>query len=99
MKSGASKDRTSRGLLDRETGKGFLLAELRTGMTFAQLALTAREFETEKIQRERVNARKAYESYLKFLPRVDLNSADRAELDELAAQLRNALRQLGEKVG
>ena len=97
-KSGASTGSPARNQLDRETGKGFLLAELRTGMTFAQLALTAHEFETEKIQRERANARKAYETYLKFLPRVELSSDDRAELDELAAPLRTALQQLGEKI-
>ena len=60
-KSGASTGSPARNQLDRETGKGFLLAELRTGMTFAQLALTAHEFETAKIQRERANARKAFE--------------------------------------
>jgi hypothetical protein len=88
----------SNGQLTPEIGKGFLLAELRTGMTFAQLALSAEQFEGHRTERNRHNARKAYDSYLRFRARVALSDADQAELEEYASQLRSILRQLGEKL-
>ncbi len=88
----------SNGQLHPEIGKGFLIAELRTGMTFATLALTPASSDKSHIERHRCNARKAYDSFLKFRVRVALSDADLAELEEIAAQLRSALRQLGEKV-
>ncbi len=88
----------SNGQLLPEIGKGFLIAELRTGLTFANLALTPAEDNHAHIQRNRYNARKAYDSFLKFRVRVALSDADLAELEEMAARLRGALRQLGEKL-
>ncbi len=88
----------SNGQLHPEIGKGFLIAELRTGITFANLALTPASQDKSHIERHRSNARRAYDSFLKFRVRVALSDADLAELEEMAAQLRSALRQLGEKV-
>ena len=79
-------------------GKEFLVAELRTGMTFINLARTDVTSDRTAAQRNRKNALKAYESYLKFRTRVALNDSETLELETLAAELRSSLQQLGEKI-
>ncbi len=86
------------GQLLPEIGRDFLLAELKTGMTFAKLALSAPDYDRVKIERDTRNARKAYDSFLRFRRRVNLTDAENTELQTAADQLKQALRNLGEKI-
>ncbi|HYX52221.1 MAG TPA: hypothetical protein VE783_02140 [Candidatus Limnocylindrales bacterium] len=88
----------AKGQLPSHMGKGFLLTELRTGITFANVALTAPKYDPGKLSRNRKNARKAYDTFCKFRDRVALSTSDLAELEEIATQLRSALQQLGENI-
>ena len=87
------------GQLLPEIGREFLLTELKTGLTFASLALSAPDYDRAKIERDTRNARKAYDSYLRFRDRVNLTDAERTELQNVADELKQALRSLGEKIG
>ncbi len=72
----------------------FLKTELETGITFAQLALSARR--EDKIERTKANARKAYDTALKFMDKLAPEKS--AELNGLLQNLRTRLRDLGEPV-
>jgi Spy/CpxP family protein refolding chaperone len=72
----------------------FLKTELETGITFAQLALSARR--EDKIERTKANARKAYDTAVKFMERLTPEKS--AELDSLLQNLRTRLQDLGESV-
>ncbi len=74
----------------------FLRAELTTGLTLARIALDAQD--EEKIERNRVNARKAYDSILHFMPRSFVPTAEWEEIKSKLAQLRDELKLLGEKL-
>lgn len=76
-------------------GIEFLRTELQTGLVFANTALSANPDETDKIARATENARKAYNSFLKFRERVTLSSSDQRSLAVQAEQLKVALRSLG----
>ncbi len=76
-------------------GRDFLVTELKIGLNFARLALNDRV----NLDRHLRNARKAYDSFLRFRPRVDLTDAEGTELQDLADQLKQALRDLGERIG
>jgi len=84
------------GELPTEVGREFLLTELKTGLTFADLALSAPHGDVVKIQRDTHNARKAYDSFQRFRSRVSLTDHENTELQEIADQLKRALQQLGE---
>lgn len=87
------------GQLIPEVGRQFLLTELKTGLTFAKLALSAPDYDRARIERDTRNARKAYDSFLRFRGRVDLTDAENTQLQTVADQLKQALRSLGEKIG
>ena len=72
----------------------FLKTELETGITFANLALSARH--EDRLERTKANARKAYDTALKFKDKLKLEKA--AELNSLVKDLRNKLQDLGESV-
>lgn len=72
----------------------FLKTELHTGVTFANLALSAKF--TDKRQRNKANARKAYHTALKFIDR--LTPDDATEVHGLLEHLRRQLRELGESL-
>lgn len=76
----------------------FLLTELDTGLTFARLALAARSDNPQKRERNRKNARKAYDSLLRFQARTAFSSPEKTRLEEGKKELRAALRSLGEKL-
>lgn len=76
----------------------FLFTELGSGLTFARIALTTKTDDAKRIQRNRQNARKAYDSLLHFQGRVSLSQAEKTRLEEGKKELRAALQQLGEKV-
>ncbi len=73
-----------------------LKTDLKVGLTFAAIALQ-RSDDLER-QRNRRNARVAYETVLRFAKRVPLAPSDKAEIESRAAELRAALLQLGESV-
>jgi hypothetical protein len=75
---------------------GFLRCELQVGLTLARIALDSARRGTTI--RNRVNARKAYEALLRFIPKVSLTSDETKEINSNLEELKSALRQLGEKI-
>jgi hypothetical protein len=78
-------------------GLEFLRTELTTGLTFSKIALDETKDES-KVERNRANARKAYNAVLHFMPGTILSAAESQEIEARMAQLRSALQQLGEDV-
>jgi hypothetical protein len=78
-----------------QAGIDFIRAELKTGSTLAHIALNA---DGEKRERNRINARKAYDSILHFLPTSMLSDVELAEIKESLAKLQGDLQSLGEEV-
>ena len=74
----------------------FLHAELLTGLTFSAIALTATY--PGKKKRNTVNARKAYDAVLRFLPGSGLAPDQEAEIKIRLEELRGELQLLGETV-
>ena len=80
-----------------ETGEiEFLRAEAQTGLTFARIALGARH--QEKIDRNRVNAKKAYDTLLRFMPKDYATSGAWDDVRAKIEELKSHLQQLGENV-
>lgn len=73
----------------------FIRAELTTGLTMSGIALGAGDDE-QKRQRNHVNAKKAYDSILHFMPDTTLTDAELDEVREALKKLRSNLSQLGE---
>ena len=76
----------------------FLFTELSSGLTFASVALSAQPGDTEKIKRNSHNARIAYETILRFQPRVNMLDAEKTRLAEGLDELKKVLRSLGENI-
>lgn len=74
----------------------FLRAELDTGLTFATIALHA-AYEG-KTNRNRTNARKAYDSILHFIAQAQLTPQETDEIKSALVVLRSKLLELGEDV-
>jgi len=84
-------------LFDATTaGVQFLRTELIAGLTFSKIALRSKN--AAKADRNRINARKAYDALLHFTPETSLSSEDAKEINAKMAQLRANLQQLGEDV-
>ncbi|HJT54739.1 MAG TPA: hypothetical protein VJ848_12870 [Candidatus Angelobacter sp.] len=77
-----------------QSGLEFINTELDTGLTFVRIALGARG--RNKIERNRVNARKAYDSALHFLPTASLSAQEARMVKEKIASLEAGLTKLGE---
>jgi hypothetical protein len=77
-----------------QSGYSFVNAELDTGLTFARIALGAKA--RNKVDRNRVNARKAYDSAMHFLPSTSLSSDEAGSINEKISALQAALTKLGE---
>lgn len=75
----------------------FLFTELQAGLTFARLALSFKA-DDAKIERNRKNARKAWDSLLHFQGRISLSREEKTKFEEGKKELRAALHRLGEKV-
>jgi hypothetical protein len=58
----------------------FLITELSTARTFAEIAEKARD--PEKRQRKRENAQAAYDTVVQFLPRAILDAAQLEEVEQ-----------------
>jgi hypothetical protein len=81
--------------MKQRAGVEFLLTELKTGGTFVELA--RQSVDNGKIRRNRQNARKAYDSVLKFIDRVVLSDGERSRIDDSLRTLKNSLKKLGEQ--
>jgi hypothetical protein len=77
-----------------QSGFQFINAELDTGLTFLRIALGAKG--RNKIERNRMNARKAYDSALHFLPSTSLSAEEARMIKEKIASLESGLVKLGE---
>jgi hypothetical protein len=77
-----------------QSGFQFINAELDTGLTFLRIALGAKG--SKKIDRNRVNARKAYDSAMHFLPTTSLSVEESLMIKEKIASLESGLVKLGE---
>ena len=78
----------------RRSGIDFLRTEIRTGLTFSRIALDARE---DKRDRNRVNARKAYDAIVHFMHGSALDADEAKEIKRGLAQLKSELVKLGEE--
>jgi hypothetical protein len=72
----------------------FLRTEVRTGLTLSAIAL--RGGDKSRVDRNRVNARKAYDALLHFIPKVPLTNEEAGEINVKLAELKSELRLLGE---
>ena len=77
-------------------GTDFLHAELLVGLTRAKIA--ERAATESKRERNRVEARKAYDSVLRFLSAAALSQEEKEQIDSTLTELKFALRSLGEEV-
>ena len=76
-------------------GVDFLFADLETGLAFCEIAaIVDRDKKTR--QRNRGNARKAYDTVLKLSENLALTSQEKIAFDAKAAALKRALQALGE---
>lgn len=73
----------------------FLKTDLNTALTFSAIAMQAHE--RSKRDRMRQNARKAYDTVLRFMQRVELTPQDAQFLTSNLNRLRADLISLGEK--
>ena len=74
----------------------FLRSEIHTGLTLSKIALEAAH--EEKRQRNRANARRAYDSLMHFMPSVFVDDKEAYEIKAGVAQLVAQLQKLGEEV-
>ena len=74
----------------------FLRTELLTGLTLSKIALASTH--ADKTERNRVNARKAYDAVLHFMPRVILTEDEAREINDKLALLKTELQRLGEEI-
>lgn len=78
----------------RQTGIHFVKTELDTGLTFARIAIGSKS--SSKKERNRENARKAYQSALHTLQQLSLNKEEASAISEKLTALRSSLEKLGE---
>lgn len=76
-------------------GFSFLMTDLELGLTLTRVASSAREA-SEKRNRNRTNARRAYDAVWRISRHAFLNSDERQEVTEKLSELKAALEQLGE---
>ena len=83
-----------------QSGFQFVNAELDTGLTFVRIALGAKKGRkaSDKVERNRINARKAYDSALHFLSATSLNADEARMINEKIVALKSGLEKLGEAV-
>lgn len=77
-------------------GRDFLRAELLVGSTRANIAQNTSD--ESKKQRNRQEARKAYDAILRFLPHTFLSQEEKEQIDSKLTELKFVLRSLGEEV-
>ena len=72
----------------------FLKTDLETALTFSGIALSTQD--PKKRDRMRQNARKAYDTVIRFMKRLDLNAADSQIIFAYLRRLKSELATLGE---
>jgi hypothetical protein len=87
-----------RAKLDPKVGFQFLMVELQTGFTFADLAATGDPRSPDEIEFAKKNAWKAYETVLRLRDRVPLDEQQTARLEAGIKRLKQALDQLNERI-
>jgi hypothetical protein len=80
----------------KDSSIAFLRTELSTGLTFTRVAQSATR--AGKRERNRCNARKAYDSVLHFLPTARLTADEAQEVQSRLEELRFQLKSLGEEL-
>jgi hypothetical protein len=76
----------------------FLFTELQSGMTFAELVFSAKPGQPDKREVDTINARKAYDTILKFRSRTALSQDESKRLADGLEDLKEQLRKLGQAV-
>lgn len=74
----------------------FLRTELLAGLTFSRIARDSRD--ATKRGRNQANARKAYDSLVRYMPRVNLLKGDWQDFQSKLEQLKSELHALGEEI-
>lgn len=82
----------------QETSFEFLITDLDLGLTLCRIASDAGD-DSEKRNRNRQNARKAYESILGFSEKLHLTEEQDRELKDKLRELRTSLEKLDEAAG
>ncbi len=80
------------------SGFAFISTDLQTSLTFATLAIQARD-DNEKRQRNRTNARRGYDAVVYFMKKFDRDTISAPELTDIEDKLRRlklTLLELGE---
>jgi len=99
-RAGKTKDvlKEARQRLERieKTGTTFLLTDMDMALTLTRIASDAPE-DSERKSRNLANARRAYDEVSRISRRARLSYNERKDVDEKLAELRSALRQLGEE--
>jgi len=72
----------------------FIRTELLAGLTRAKIAQNTTD--EQKRHRNRVEARKAYDAILRFLPQSSVSSDEKEQIDSKIAELKFVLASLGE---
>jgi hypothetical protein len=80
----------------QEVSAEFVKTELQTGITFADLALSAKH--KDRRERNTANARKAYDTALRFMDTVSPTPEIDADLNDRLQHLRAQLEKLGETI-
>ena len=75
---------------------GFLRTELQVGLTLSRLAIEADQL--SKKDRNRTNARKAYDSVIHFMTRVSCTPDEATEIKSKLSLLKSELQKLGEEI-
>jgi hypothetical protein len=90
------KDHEAQQARFRRSGAEFILADLELAFTFLDIASTSGVADT--VCRNQENARAAYDSVLRFLPRsiAALTAAERQNVQDKLEELKSRLGQLGE---
>ena len=70
--------------------------EMKVGLTFADIALQT--YDRAKRQRNRTNARLAYDTVMRYCKASRFSDEDEREIQSCGARLKAALQQLGESV-
>jgi len=78
--------------MSNEVGVKFLFTDLRTALTFADMAL---QKDAQSRERHTQEARKAYETIMRYLPRVRMNRDETKEMEEGLSRLQGKLRAVG----
>jgi len=87
-------DRASLKELCNRSGVDFVTADLNLGLTFSHMARGLRTQETK--DRSRRNARRAYDTVVRFRDRVSPTTAEALLIRKRLARLKSELEQLGE---